>query len=99
MLSSKHLKGKEGEEVTTERVVQPMQWGLVPSWHKGDPKKVQFNMSNCRGESMNEKRSFKVPLGKGRRCVVLAEGCVFYIIFHRRRIVPPPPPNHMASCD
>ncbi|EPQ10928.1 hypothetical protein D623_10004694 [Myotis brandtii] len=52
-----------------------MRWGLVPSWFKeDDPSKLQFNTSNCRSDTIMEKRSFKVPLGKGRRCVVLADG-------------------------
>lgn len=72
ILSSKHLESNE--EVSTERVIQPMQWGLVPSWHKGSTKSVGYSMNNCRSESMLDKRSFKVPLVKGRRCVVLADG-------------------------
>ncbi|XP_063093887.1 abasic site processing protein HMCES isoform X3 [Cavia porcellus] len=52
-----------------------MRWGLVPSWFKeSDPSKLQFNTINCRSDTILEKRSFKVPLGKGRRCVVLADG-------------------------
>ncbi|XP_021380240.1 embryonic stem cell-specific 5-hydroxymethylcytosine-binding protein-like isoform X2 [Mizuhopecten yessoensis] len=51
-----------------------MMWGLVPSWHKGDPKKVSYETNNCRAEGMLEKRTYKVPLDKGRRCVVLADG-------------------------
>ncbi|KAB0401885.1 hypothetical protein E2I00_011810, partial [Balaenoptera physalus] len=52
-----------------------MRWGLVPSWFKeADPSKLQYNTSNCRSDTIMEKRSFKVPLGKGRRCVVLADG-------------------------
>ncbi|XP_063094033.1 abasic site processing protein HMCES-like isoform X2 [Cavia porcellus] len=52
-----------------------MRWGLVPSWFKeSDPSKLQFNTINCRSDTILEKWSFKVPLGKGRRCVVLADG-------------------------
>lgn len=52
-----------------------MRWGLVPSWFKeNDPSKLQFNTTNCRSDTIMEKQSFKVPLGKGRRCVVLADG-------------------------
>lgn len=60
--------------MSTERVVQPMQWGLIPSWHKGSPKKVSYETNNCRSESMLEKPTYKVPLQRGRRCVVLADG-------------------------
>ncbi|XP_075852043.1 abasic site processing protein HMCES isoform X2 [Microcebus murinus] len=65
-----------GEEADpSERVIAPMRWGLVPSWFKErDPRSLQFNTTNCRSDTILEKRSFKVPLGKGRRCVVLADG-------------------------
>lgn len=72
LLSRLHLeKGAD----SSERIIAPMRWGLVPSWFKeSDPSKLPFNITNCRSDTMMEKRSFKVPLGKGRRCVVLADG-------------------------
>lgn len=57
-----------------DRILLPMQWGMVPSWHKGDPKKFTFNMINCRCDTIKEKKSFANALQKGQRCVVLAEG-------------------------
>jgi putative SOS response-associated peptidase YedK len=51
-----------------------MKWGLVPSWHRGDPGSFGYKMNNARIESITEKKSFKGALEKGRRCVVLAEG-------------------------
>ena len=57
-----------------ERVLQPMKWGLVPSWHRGDLKEFKYNMSNARSDSLLKKKSFKSLLEKGKRCVVLAEG-------------------------
>ena len=57
-------------------IVQPMRWGLVPAWHKGEISAISYAMNNARSESMLEKKSFKVPLVRGRRCVVLADGCV-----------------------
>ena len=59
---------------TTDWVIQPMLWGLVPHWHHGDPKTVGFNMSNARSDGMLEKSSFKKPLERGQRCVILCEG-------------------------
>ncbi|XP_005596276.1 abasic site processing protein HMCES-like [Equus przewalskii] len=60
---------------SSERIIVPMRWGLVPSWFKeNDPSKLPFNITNCRSDTIMEKRSFNVPLGKGRRCVVLADG-------------------------
>lgn len=62
-------------ESESEWVIQPMRWGLVPNWHSGDSEKgVGFNMINARSETMLAKRTFKVPLEKGRRCVVLVDG-------------------------
>ena len=72
LLSRLHLK--KGAD-SPERIVAAMRWGLVPSWFKGaDPSKLQFNTPSCCSDTITEKRSFKVPLGKGRRCVVLADG-------------------------
>ncbi|XP_064218168.1 uncharacterized protein LOC105705222 isoform X3 [Aotus nancymaae] len=40
-----------------------MRWGLIPSWFKeSDPSKLQFNTTNCRSDTIMEKRSFKVEL-------------------------------------
>ncbi|KAM6214526.1 abasic site processing protein HMCES isoform 2-T2 [Rhynchocyon petersi] len=45
---------------SSERIITPMRWGLVPSWFKeGDPSKLQFNTTNCRSDTMTEKLSFK----------------------------------------
>ncbi|XP_069353801.1 abasic site processing protein HMCES isoform X2 [Eulemur rufifrons] len=72
LLSRLHF---EKDADPSERILAPMRWGLVPSWFKeDDPSKLQFNTTNCRSDTIMEKRSFKVPLGKGRRCVVLADG-------------------------
>uniref|UniRef100_A0ABI7WWX7 Abasic site processing protein HMCES n=1 Tax=Felis catus TaxID=9685 RepID=A0ABI7WWX7_FELCA len=44
----------------SERIIAPMRWGLVPSWFKeDDPSKLQFNTTNCRSDTIMEKRSFK----------------------------------------
>ncbi|XP_005106067.1 abasic site processing protein HMCES [Aplysia californica] len=57
-----------------DRVVMPMKWGLTPSWHKDDPYKVPYETNNCRMEGMLEKKTYKIPLQKGYRCVVLMDG-------------------------
>lgn len=72
LLSSKHYSGELDE--ISERVVQPMKWGLVPKWHKGDPYKLEYETNNCRSEGMLTRRTYKLPLEKGQRCVVLADG-------------------------
>lgn len=73
LLSSQHFKDTTSEAMP-ERVLQPMRWGLIPSWHRGDPKEFTYNMSNARSDTLLDKRSFKSPLEKGKRCVILAEG-------------------------
>uniref|UniRef100_A0A8C3YM78 Abasic site processing protein HMCES n=1 Tax=Catagonus wagneri TaxID=51154 RepID=A0A8C3YM78_9CETA len=57
LLSRRHLeKGAD----SSERVIAPMRWGLVPSWFKeADPSKLQFNTTNCRSDTIMEKRSYK----------------------------------------
>lgn len=60
-----------------ERVLQCMKWGLVPSWHKGDPLKFGTLLNNCRLDSIEfgaEKPSFRGALHRGQRCVVVADG-------------------------
>ncbi|KAM9410350.1 abasic site processing protein HMCES [Pholidichthys leucotaenia] len=58
-----------------ECVLASMRWGLIPSWFKeNDPSKMQYNTSNCRSENMLKKKSYKDPLIKGQRCVILADG-------------------------
>lgn len=73
LVSSQHFIDGTSEALP-ERILQPMKWGLVPSWHRGDPKEFTYNMSNARSDTLLDKKSFKSPLEKGKRCVVLAEG-------------------------
>uniref|UniRef100_A0A4W5PJZ5 Abasic site processing protein HMCES n=1 Tax=Hucho hucho TaxID=62062 RepID=A0A4W5PJZ5_9TELE len=58
-----------------ECVLAAMRWGLVPAWFReNDPSKMQYSTNNCRSESLLEKKSYKDPLLKGQRCVILADG-------------------------
>jgi len=52
-------------------VVDPMQWGLVPSWSK-DPN-VGSKMINARSETITEKPSFRQSV-PGRRCIIPMSG-------------------------
>ncbi|XP_066926341.1 abasic site processing protein HMCES-like [Clytia hemisphaerica] len=74
ILLQNRLQHSGTNEELSERIIMPMQWGMVPSWHKGDPKKFNFNMINCRCDTITEKKSFAKALEHGQRCVVLAEG-------------------------
>ena len=51
-----------------------MKWGLLPAWFKGDPRALKLSMSNCRLDGILDKASFRRPLERGQRCVVLADG-------------------------
>ncbi|XP_031561879.1 abasic site processing protein HMCES-like isoform X2 [Actinia tenebrosa] len=77
LISSKHVpktRNKEDADDLPERSLQAMRWGLVPSWYKGGLKEFSLSTNNARKDSLTEKASFKTPLMKGRRCVVLADG-------------------------
>jgi len=55
-------------------ILQPMLWGLVPSWHAGqDPKSHGLTTNNCRMENVMTSKLYKPCLAKGR-CVVVCEG-------------------------
>ncbi|KAF4107593.1 hypothetical protein G5714_011957 [Onychostoma macrolepis] len=72
LLSNRHFNK---DAPVDECVLAAMRWGLVPAWFReNDPSKMQYNTSNCRSESLLEKKSYKDPLLKGQRCVILADG-------------------------
>ncbi|KAL2091379.1 hypothetical protein ACEWY4_013642 [Coilia grayii] len=72
LLSHRHFKK---DAPVDEFVLAAMRWGLVPAWFKeNDPSKMQYSTNNCRRESLLEKKSYKDPLLKGQRCVILADG-------------------------
>ena len=52
-------------------VVDPMQWGLVPSWSK-DPS-VGSKLINARSETITEKPSFRQSV-PSRRCIIPMSG-------------------------
>lgn len=54
-----------------ERFLQPMRWGLIPSWAK-DPS-PNGGLINARAETIAEKPSFKASF-KYRRCLIPADG-------------------------
>ncbi|KAM9859906.1 abasic site processing protein HMCES [Aulostomus maculatus] len=72
LLSKRHFDKTAPEE---DRVLATMRWGLVPSWFKeNSPSKMHYSTNNCRSESILEKKTYKDPLIKGQRCVILADG-------------------------
>ena len=74
LVSPKRFSKEVEPEENEDRILCEMQWGLIPSWHKGTEDSFKFNMINCRSDTLLEKSSFKGPLERGQRCVVLAEG-------------------------
>ncbi|XP_057701992.1 abasic site processing protein HMCES [Corythoichthys intestinalis] len=72
LLSQRHF---DKNAPVDECVLASMRWGLVPSWFKeNDPSKMQYSTNNCRSENILQKKSYKDPLMKGQRCVILADG-------------------------
>ncbi|QIG46989.1 SOS response-associated peptidase [Nordella sp. HKS 07] len=54
------------------RTVEPMRWGLIPSWAKD--MKGGFSTFNARADTVDSKASFRSAWKAGRRCLVLAGG-------------------------
>ena len=73
LLSSDHPHACDGEG-PEERILQMMQWGLVPSWHKGPAQEFAYLLNNCRSDSLLDKASFKNAFSKGQRCVIPING-------------------------
>jgi putative SOS response-associated peptidase YedK len=57
--------------INGERHFALVRWGLLPSWVK-DPKAFSL-LINARGETVNEKASYKAAM-KRRRCLIPADG-------------------------
>lgn len=57
--------------LNNERMIVPMRWGLIPSWHKEGSKLAMLN--NARGETVESKPSFRHSF-RHQRCLILADG-------------------------
>jgi putative SOS response-associated peptidase YedK len=64
---------------TGENVVEPIRWGLIPSWAKDV--RMGYKMINARAETLTEKPAYRTPIKK-KRCLILADG--FYEWKHPR---------------
>ncbi len=53
-----------------KRVLEPMQWGLIPAWAKD--KKIGSRMFNARAETIAEKPSFRAAF-QNRRCGIVVD--------------------------
>jgi putative SOS response-associated peptidase YedK len=56
---------------TGENIVEPLKWGLVPSWAKDI--RMGSKMINARCEILAEKLAYRTAV-KNSRCIVLADG-------------------------
>ncbi len=54
------------------RTVEPMRWGLIPSWSKD--MKGGFSTFNARSDTVDSKPSFRGAWKSGRRCLVIVGG-------------------------
>lgn len=59
------------DEVTSERELALLRWGLIPSWAKD--MEMGARMINARAETVHEKPSFRRPF-RQRRCLIAADG-------------------------
>ncbi|NPV04329.1 MAG: SOS response-associated peptidase [Syntrophaceae bacterium] len=66
-----------------ERRIEPMRWGLIPSWAK-DPS-IGNRLVNARAETLAEKPSFRSAFAK-RRCLVAADGFYEWRRAGRRKV-------------
>ena len=60
------------DEGTKERILDVMQWGLIPSWVK-DLNSWKSNLINARAETIDEKPSFRGAF-KYRPCLIPTSG-------------------------
>lgn len=60
--------------VTNDDSLQVMQWGLIPSWFKGDdPKEIASMTLNAKVETLDQKASFKHLLHR-QECIIPSTG-------------------------
>jgi putative SOS response-associated peptidase YedK len=71
LVSAKHF---DPEKNSSDRIVVPMLWGMIPVWHKGDYRKHGLTTNNCRLEHLPTSKLYSGPFQKGQRCVVIVEG-------------------------
>lgn len=72
LVSAKHFDDTTN---SSDRLIVPMMWGMIPFWHRGaDYRSHGLTTNNCRLESMLQSRLYANALRKGQRCVVLCEG-------------------------
>lgn len=71
IVSAKHFDPKAK---STDRVLIPALWGLIPRWHTGDYKKHGLTTNNARLETLVTSKLYKPCLERSRRCIIPIEG-------------------------
>lgn len=66
---SGHQLGK-----TTERIIVPMIWGMIPPWHKGDYRTHGLTTHNIRDDNLFLSKLYLPVFKQSNRCVVLCDG-------------------------
>ena len=61
------LRSKDGK-----RILEPMRWGLIPSWAKDG--KMAFSTFNARADGIDTKPAFRGAWKAGRRCLIVTDG-------------------------
>lgn len=64
----------DDENDSSDHIIVPMLWGMIPRWHKGDYKRHGLTTNNCRLENLLESKLYSAPLKQGQRCVIVCEG-------------------------
>lgn len=63
------------KESPTQYMLQPMKWGLVPSYTQRSPDyAATLKTINCRDDSLREDRGMWNSVKRRKRCVVVAQG-------------------------
>ncbi|XP_043285755.1 abasic site processing protein HMCES [Venturia canescens] len=58
----------------SERLLCPMMWGMIPPWHKGEPRKHTASSHNARLEGLSDSKLYGKPLNQGKRCAIVING-------------------------
>ena len=67
--------GGAGKPKEADYRVQPMLWGFIPPWHRGEePTKHGYTTNNARIEGVVESKLYRGAVARGQRCVVICDG-------------------------
>ncbi|XP_047113108.1 abasic site processing protein HMCES-like isoform X1 [Schistocerca piceifrons] len=66
---SGHQLGK-----TSDRIIVPMIWGMIPPWHKGDYRTHGLTTHNIRDDNLFLSKLYLPVFKQSNRCVVLCDG-------------------------